>query len=432
MDSRWQTTINVVKILFVAPVFALGIAAENKLKSRFRLRFPRCIQETEQCPEAFFTLIRHQPHFANDDAIVRVIPRGGPDNEPDKALTSGMIDVVTRTGSDERTTRLFLKFQNGRGMPLWLQAIRAAVEWGIAREVEFYRRLATSVPLQVGTPLYVDYVPACNRVCLVLEYIEGLNIPDWRGCPVGGMRAMLRDVARMNAAFLGQTASDSRTQWIPARTGLDFAAFVSEFIKGQETCFKEIWSALQKRFVDEPLTLVHGDCRPGNMLFIDDGQMKNHLQSNAESKPSEWEMPFDQTRVVFLDWEATNAAPLLWDFTYGTTLGLTVADRRLYRDRLLSDFLKDLQEHGVPPALCDPKRSHRNVQCLTLVLSFVAYVVITHGFWDKQGNTGSDATAWKQRISTAVLDLDVDVLAEALGIPTGLLLRFQDIVRRNQ
>jgi hypothetical protein len=48
------------------------------------------------------------------------------------------------------------------------------------------------------------------------------------------------------------------TCWIRAKQGLQFADFVSGFIKKEEPWFRELWEALQAHFADQPITLIHG------------------------------------------------------------------------------------------------------------------------------------------------------------------------------
>lgn len=145
-----------------------------------------------------------QPTVTNLDAIhlafllaqsVQPLVEAELTDEPDKNETSGGVRVryTTGVGSSgevgpgraERTLPLFLKFQCGRGLRLWLQAVRSALEPGISREVQFYRRLAREVPVRVATPYVAEAAHWCNRVCLGLEYL-GPSIPETvshPGCP---------------------------------------------------------------------------------------------------------------------------------------------------------------------------------------------------------------------------------------------------------
>lgn len=412
----------------LTPAYAAGIWLETRLASEvpsLRLRFPRNLAEIEAEPERLFALLRQGAVVPGDAAFVELRRRGRMENEPDKDRTAAAFDVVARHGDETTVVPVFVKFQSGRGMPLLLQAVRAAVEPGVAREVDFYRELASTVPVRSPRPYFVDSITALNRVCLVLEHVEGYNPADWRGAPLSAVRAMLADVARLNAAFVGRTVSDSRTRWIPARVGLDFASYVATLGASAPAWHKRIWKALESYFRDRPVTLVHGDCRPGNMLFrgIDAALCE---RGGGELDAAPWPDPtVASPEVVFADWEAINVAPLLWDFTYCTIIGLRVADRRVHLPRLLDEFVASLRAAGVSPRLCEPGCCRTEVDLLSIVLYFISALIASKGYWDEQGNTLDDHRAWSERVLAALRAVDAPRAAEALGIPADLLLRLQ-------
>jgi hypothetical protein len=410
----------------LTPFYAAAIWLEERLASKFRLRFPRSVAEIEAAPERLFALLQRGGVLPPGATVVEVRRRGRMMNEPDKDRTAACLDVVVRHGDAAITVPVFVKFQSGRGMPLLIQAVRAAVEPGVAREVDFYRRLASSVPVRTARVHFADVLSAVNRVCIVLEYIDGYNPADWRGCPLQGVRAMLGSVARMNAAFVGRTASDPRTLWIPARAGLDYAEFVATLAGSAPAWYMDLWKALDRYFRGRPLTLVHGDCRPGNMLFRDDGAMARTAFSNSELEAAQWPDPETPVpEVVFTDWEAINAAPLLWDFTYCTIIGLRSADRQAHLQRLLDEFIAALRAEGVGPALLDPDRCKLEVDLLTLVLYFISALVVSKGYWDNQGNTVEDFRAWSGRVLAALRGVDADRAARSLGVPSEVVRRLQ-------
>ncbi|MEM7158186.1 MAG: phosphotransferase [Myxococcota bacterium] len=424
-NKGWGQVKTLAKLAVGVPAFATSIATEARLTSLFKLPFPRDVDEILHAPERFFSLLQEAGALPARAELLGIQQGEGLHNEPDKQRTSGILEVRWSDGpldarapsTPARSQRLFVKFQNGRGLPLWLQAMRATVEWGIAREVDFYRRLAPTAPLRVPKAMYANYLPAFNRVCLVLEHTEGYNLADWRGCPITAVRAMLRDVSRLNATYFGRVDTDSRSSWIPARSGLDYASFVGDFMAGEADWYRQIWAALVDYFADHPLTLVHGDCRPGNMLFVDDGDIQRAVESGDDDDRRRWDDDIDDTEVVFLDWEATNAAPLWWDFTYCTTVGITVEDRRALRPRLLDEHRRNLIKNGVPESMLGPQRCRVEVELLTLVLVFVAKLVRTKGFWDRQGNTAEDFAAWDERIRAVIEDADIPTITNALGLP---------------
>jgi hypothetical protein len=411
----------------LTPLYAASIWLEARLALRvpsFRLRFPRDLREIESAPERLFSFVREAAGLPEGATLVEVRRRSGMVNEPDKDRTAAGFDVLVRHGDRTTTLPVFVKFQSGRGMPLLLQAVRAAVEPGVAREVDFYQRLAATVPVRTARAYVADAIPAINRTCIVLEHVDGENVADWRGCPLPGIRAMLTAVARMNAAFVGRTASDPRTSWIPARGGLDYASFVATLAGSVPAWYKELWKALDRYFRARPLTLVHGDCRPGNVLFR--GACTLTPADGGELTASPWpDAGLAAPEVVFTDWEAVNAAPLLWDFTYCTIVGLRIADRQAHLPRLFDEFVAALEREGVEAALLSPERCRLEVDLLTMVLYYVAALVVSKGFWDNQGNTIDDYRAWTARIVAALRGVDAQRAAVALGVATEVVLRLQ-------
>ncbi len=414
--------------LLLAPLYAGSIWLEGRAARAgvpIPLRFPRDVFEIRSAPERLFTLLQAAGACPRDAELVDVRRRGALENEPDKERTAAALDVVMRRGEVTSTLPVFVKFQSGRGLPLLLQAVRAAVEPKVAREVDFYRRLADSVPLRTPRVYFADARHAFNRVCIVLEHVEGFNLADWRGCPVSAMRAMLVSVARMNAAFAGRTALDARTRWIPARAGLDYADFVAT-LGGVPARYKGLWRALDRYFRGRPVTLVHGDCRPGNVLFLDDGTLARRIHDPARPEPDPWPASSEPLpEVVFADWEAVNVAPLLWDFTYGTVIGLRPIDREAHSRRLLDEFLSTLRAGGVATEDCDRDRALVEIDLLTLVLYFLASLIVSKGYWDNQGNTLDDYRAWSHRIVAAVRAVDVDRASRALFVSPDAARRLQ-------
>src|SRR5687768_1666511 len=260
------------RLLLLAPVTGASIAAEQRLAPMWRLRFPRTLDEIDAQPQRLLDLLTRPsrgllapPAIPAGAVFEGLGQRGAPAHEPDKQRTTGMVEMRFRTTDGKpHELRVVVKLQSGRGMPLYMQAIRAALE-PFSREIEFYRQLAPVVPVPVARPLFADAITVVNRVCLVVEHVDSTTPADWRGCSLGAMRALLATAARLNAFFLGRL-SGPETTWIPARAGLDYAKFVEGFIAKTEPWYREVWSALQRYFAPRAVTLLHGDCRPGNML----------------------------------------------------------------------------------------------------------------------------------------------------------------------
>lgn len=395
------------RLAVCAPLAAALIALESRTAAWWPLRFPRGPEEFERAPGLLFDLLTRPSRGLlapiADRSRSRLVAEVRADrlvNEPDKNRTTAGFDLTVADGGDERTVRVLTKFQSGRGMPLHMQAIRAVVEYRFAREIEFYRRLARVVPVAVARPYFADSVTILNRVCLVVERLEGDTVADWRGCPLPAMRTLLASAARLNGAFTGRV-TETALSWIPARAGLEFASFVDDFIARHEDWYRRIWASLRAYFRAHRVTLAHGDCRPGNMLF------------RAED-------------VVMCDWEAVNIAPVLWDFTYCTTVGLPEDDRRAWQERLLQEFLDRLREQGIDGGELDADRARLDVQLLAIVLAYVSLVVAEHHLWAGQGNTEQDLSAWFRRVLDAGAGGDGAAIASALGVDPDDVRRLQE------
>jgi hypothetical protein len=419
------------RIAALGPFVAAAMAAERRAPRCWPLRFPRSPDDFDRDPERLFKLLtvpsRGLLAPLGDPARSRLLgqTRGdGITGEPDKNRMTGFFDLDIEEDGRRHTVHVVTKFQSGQGMPLYMQAVRAVVEYGFAREIEFYRRLAHVVPVETPRPLFADAVTLINRVCLVLERVDGTTPTDWRGCSPAAIELLLANAAKLNAAFVNRTGS-GLTSWIPARSGLEFAEFVTGFIRTQPTWYQGIWAALQTYFHALPVTLVHGDCRPGNMLFRG---VDLSPADGDEDTPATWrrEPTSSEAGVVMADWQAINVAPVLWDFTYCTTVGLRCADRRQWQPRLLDRFLAELRDLGVGAPAIDETRAPLDVQMLAIVLAYISLAVADHNLWAGQGNTADDIAAWKRRVLEAGAGGEAAEIARALGVAEDDVRRLQD------
>jgi hypothetical protein len=374
----------------------------------FSLSLPRDLDEVLANPERFFRLLVRHGAVPEASELVAVERLRAITSEPSKNKTAGSLRVVYSTaGQGRQQLDAFCKFQTGRGMPVWLQALRQAAEPGVSREVDFYAKVHPSLQAVVRTPrpLLALKRPWLNYVLVVMEHVDldakARVVNDGDGATLGEVVAMMRGAAKLHSRF-ADGAQHAAVAWIPARSGLQFAQFVDSFLERQEPVWSlTIWRALRARFEHAPMTLVHGDCRPGNMMFF----------GPDRDAPAE---------VMFADWEAVNVGPFLWDLTYCTTLGWSATRRRQHQAQVLQEYLGGAASPGVTL-----EQARLDLECLTLVLAYVSRVVRLRGFWNEQGNTVKDQRAWLVRVHLAVADLDAASLALQLGVPEPQLLALQ-------
>jgi hypothetical protein len=318
--------------------FMVVVPVEEALSKRgwcCYLSFPRSPAELRAAPRRFFALLRDNqlPLDGSDNPLpvgcrlADACVLDAQNTEPDKNAVSVGLRLRYHISAEEeeellpgvgtlsaRQLDVFVKFQCGRGLKLWLQALRSAMTPGLAREVEFYRKLASRVPQRVARPYYAGAAHWCNRVCLVLEHLgEAVVVPDWAGGTEAQLRAVAVNVAAMHAKWWGRVEVDPATSWIPARSGLDYAGFVTGFLRQEPDWLREIWGALQNHFASRAVTLIHGDCRLGNMFFCQNSEAGKAVDSAPSPTVSTAAAAQAEEQVIFGDWEAVNVGPALWD-----------------------------------------------------------------------------------------------------------------------
>lgn len=184
--SGLQTTLNKItmlgKLLFT-PVVMLAIRFESVLAN---LGVPLWGMMRTPCeircqPRRFFNLLQASGAIPGDARFISLLPLGDLKTEPEKSRTCCSVRLtyqhagLTMKGhlnSDEGicTKELFVKFQTGRHLPLWLQAVRAIVEFGVSREIDAYNNVLGKVEgLHTAKALLARKVSMFNRVFLVLE-----------------------------------------------------------------------------------------------------------------------------------------------------------------------------------------------------------------------------------------------------------------------
>lgn len=403
----------------LTPAYALAIKLDDSYPRLVPLRIPRdfddLLADTKRLTRWFCTPDGPLPA----DAVVIEGERiGYLENEPGKNPISGAVRLRARQGDTEIETVIFVKFQTGRSMPLGIQALRAALEPGVAREVDFYRHVAPDIPIRVPHPWHVDAVTAVNRVVLAMERIEGWTPSDSTGCPLDGVRSIIQRAAEVNAWYLEHEPGDPRLSWIPAQRGLDCYEFVADQYRGRSERLQKLWQAVRREFDDRPITFIHGDCRPGNMLFpgASGERMRNAVIPDGEMQESAWSGdPLPE--VILSDWEGCNVGPLYLDFAYLMVTGVRVADRRKWGDRLLAEYIDGLRAGGTPEEWCDPVQAREAVQLLSLVMLFYSKVFEQNGWWEDRKNPEADWVAWRRRFLALAHDLDAPLIARILNVP---------------
>lgn len=402
---------------FVRTMVTLTFDKFGLMQSYLRPPFPLGVQELLEDPVELYDLLCEEGYVPEDAKLEYVKKLRGVQAEPDKNSSSTGLSFTYKRGDGNTLHSLdvFTKFQSGRGMPMWLQAIRAAAEPGVAREVDFYNKLQPASTLRTAKVLFAGKAVNVNRVCIVLEYLKigaagngaGASkmlrvVPDHKFENVPDMELMLTKVAAMHAKFWGCADTTEESSWLPKRRGVEFAGWALSLNPPKQgaSYFAKLFKSIDRYFSKEPLTVVHGDCRPGNMIF--EG------------------MPLAKD-VIFSDFEAVNIAPGLWDFVYATVLGLTPEARREYGDHLLQAYHsaldRELQSrHKISAPSLEALKDQ--AQLLTFVLFLVSHTVTTAGYWKNQGNTTMDLRSWGERVLASLTDTDIERVSKLLELKT--------------
>jgi len=180
---------------------------------------------------------------------------------------------------------------------------------------------------------------------LLLEDLSWARLGDQvRGCTPEDADAVLRHLAVMHSKWWGSDRL-AELAWLPP------PADPARIKRGQEI-YLASWETFAQRFGDQlppgvyeigerfgphaaelvavpanaPMTLVHGDCRLGNLFF-------SEAPGRAE--------------VIAVDWQLLDRRPATWDVAYFLMGNLWVDDRRRHEDRLLRGYHAALADGGV-------------------------------------------------------------------------------------
>jgi aminoglycoside phosphotransferase (APT) family kinase protein len=333
---------------------------------------------------------------------------------------------VYATGGTQHTLDVFVKVAGVRKMPLLVKGIMAAFA-PEPREYALLTRVdagALVLPMAVPRLIAAHASRWLGRTLLVQELVPTSafkTVADWVAPSLEQLQAMLTLSAPLHARFWRQP-NHPELSFAYDKRGLDAIAGVVEYALGKAgdapPYIPKLWHAIKAVFDADPRqTLVHGDCRPGNMLF----RQPNVSDAAAGAMGS--------AAVVFTDWEACGVMPFLWDFTYCTMMGQRVDDRRRNHDALLRSYIAALVAAGVPADDVPLARCQLSHNLLCYVIAYYGFALgIVSAVGDVQGNTTSDVTAWVERIVAARRDAFADG-SEEMAAATGAPVQwFRDIL----
>ena len=169
-------------------------------------------------------------------------------------------------------------------------------------------------------------------------------VPDRVGCTQPQALAVVRGLARLHATFWATAHTEPALRQLTAGRGArGYVASPAVALLLGRTLPKlprlaALWRSLGAALADAPATLLHGDCRPENLLFrtqaARDGEAPG-ADSDAATASCAW-------RVTFLDWEAVGINPAANDLIYFMVVGLRAADSAAWQSALLRAYHAEL------------------------------------------------------------------------------------------
>lgn len=187
---------------------------------RMKLDIPRNMDELLSEPEYYlFDKLRSRPGSSpvpSDARFVKAERLNLIETEPDKNATAGSLRLVYRLNDGQEVElKVFAKFQSGRGLPRWLQAVRAAAEPQVCREIDFYNKVRREVsPGIITTPAcyLCEKRPRLNYIFAAIEHVDlgrrAKVVTDWQGASVPQIEAMMDRVVRLHTRYLGVFEDD--------------------------------------------------------------------------------------------------------------------------------------------------------------------------------------------------------------------------------
>lgn len=211
------------------------------------------------------------------------------------------------------------------------------------REVRFYNELAADSGLDVPSCFYASYDADAGQSLVILEDLDGLGRfgDQVTGCTPDEARMAVRSLATFHANWW----QHPRLETLPWMTTGD-ALVRNAMLTAYEACWdvymqryghvmspatEAAGPTLHRRILAQldvfranPLTICHGDYRPDNMFFGDNGRP-----------------------LIVFDWQSPNRGWGAYDLAYFIAGSFGVEDRRKHEDELITEYHELLRAGGV-------------------------------------------------------------------------------------
>lgn len=243
-----------------------------------------------------------------DEALREALRRGAPGlfggpagiaeirRTPFKLSTSYDTQVLDVRMADGRERKVFLKDFGHSARPKDDPRERREREWYV------YRELLPGAG--IGTPTYYGAVwdESRGRHWLLLEYVEGTPVGY---CELGAWAPAAAGLGRMHGRFAGQVDRLNACELLvrhfadffrsKAESAIHGVGQVAPHLVERAEPLVRLYRSLIPVMLDQPTTLLHGGCRPTNILI---------------------RVAPDPSRVCILDFEEAGVGPALLDLAY--------------------------------------------------------------------------------------------------------------------
>jgi hypothetical protein len=218
------------------------------------------------------------------------------------------------------------------------------------REVQVYRELLEGAEL--GTARYYGSIldEPEQRFWLLLEFVDGTPV-GYCDIPTSWAPAAAA-LGRLHGRFARETDllsacdflkwHDAAFFWSKAEEAIDAVARCAPHLIDHVAALVKRYGAIVDMMAGQPVTLIHGGCRPSNILI---------------------RITSDSSRVCIVDWEEAGAGPSFLDLAY-----LLDGIEPPLLDRLLEAYRQEVLAYGI--AVPEIEEMKYLVDCFRLHMTF--------------------------------------------------------------
>jgi len=398
---------NRMKTFLLFIFYSITIFMEKYFSFLIPIPFDRSTGDLKKSRKKLIRNVRERLSIGKvDSAVVHSVVRN--EAGKDKYVTGLSLSYRDKEGNPKKRD-LAVKYLSSREEPLYLSSLRSAVLEGLNAEVRFYNEVSRKIPFVMPECFFADSIPLLYRGIIIMEKLNpDFRVDDYLGCRPDHSKAVIQNISRMHAKFWNRISGDPSLNWLPGtQNPMDFFWFLNYITKKEKACV-ELWKALHGHFAAYPVTIAHGDCRPGNIMWYHDGS------------------------IAMLDWQMVHAGIGTWDATYFIVMAHDVENRKNNEMSMIDQYYSNLSASYY--SFHSEDLPYGKEQCiedhhiLKLVLGLYGWAALVSHMFDKYGNDPRDVRSWADRITTAINDLDSDFVSGKIHIPARVIDDFKVIM----